>query len=1726
MPPEPFPWDRKDFRKHDRSASDARLGAGGLGGGGPHKWREQPHHPHAPPPYHQQQQQRWYSDFRSPRLLPHGHNKQGGWPVYSEDAGQGFMPLGSRYADRDLEDENCRSFGSRGDGRYIRNSRENRGSFTQKDWKAPSWESAAVPNAPGEPMAEVNNLRSIENTQPCHNRSSRSSYASHPPLGSVSLSDQSQTQFLVEEKKNGGTTDQTTDKGEESEKENCLKSLDWEPLKRSRVGSLSSRSSCISHSTSSKGLGLDSIEVLAEVQPKNTTLDQSPSVNIVCVRSNSPAQSDETGSRKKPRLGWGEGLAKYEKKKVEGPEDGTSKNELDLSATSTESPLSQSANMLEKSPILESFWECASPATPSSVACSSSPGVIEEKSVKDARADRDIANVSYSPSIASVGYYGGPTLNLEKLELESIANLSSLISELVQPNAPSSAETGSMQMTPMNKLLIWKVDILKALEMTESEIESLETDFKSLIDEPGICCSHPAGPRSLAGEQHSKPCEVLDTASICGVWHDSSQIVSSGEMIVKDASVGLEGGPVLSKDEDIDSPGSATSKFVDVLPAIFHSKKAKISEGAKNVEVDNSGGLDKKCLKNFFSSQESLGYVNHLVLNGHTSREDLVDISNVYCDVDNLCRSILSSNSDAAGRASEQLSKLLPQQCLFDRSNESIVSLQRNSCVVKERFLKRKQSLQFKEKVLAVKFKVFQHFWKEGRLISIRTLRGKTRKKFDLSRNGQKRSRSQVSSYAGGPQAVPADEVIKFVNDLLSKLAFKPYRDTLKMPALILDKQVKLSRFISNNGLVEDPCAVEKERSTVNPWTAEEAEIFIKKLAAFGKDFRKIASFLDHRTVADCIEFYYKNHKSKCFEETRHNFGFVKQRKCQTTYLVASGKRRNPELTAASLDILGAASEIVAKIDDDMDFRQIFPSRSSFGVYSSCGAPRVVDHQLKGSNSMDMDNNERETEAADVLAGICGSLSSEAMSSSITSSFDLGDSHQDPRCPRISPSIKRLLTPEDVDGECSDESCSELNLSDNWSDEEKSIFIQAMSSYGRDFVMVSQCVRTKSIDQCKVFFSKAKKCLGLDLIQPGAGTASGDVDGCDSEIDDGCAMETCSGICNNSSECDIKEDFPPPGKKLNSESDMVNMGPDFKTSKRNNGLGPLGSTTVRLVLENSSIVGGHGDDKPVTDFNQHGEGQNGTVNVSFVSVQEPQTMAAASNMETEQGVEEEENLGMANRPNEVENRPLVKVSGGHCAEENQCQGPLLPEDNLSSRGANSCEVNDITSEVDEKKFEPQLDGSVSHASVDAHSSAHADKNSDNPKKADVETCSTENSCAGSLPQNGHLASVTSSTLFSVPPIKYKKSATNNPLLPVDASGIDDAHSLNIGSTGDCRQHLLSYSMSSTESFQILQGYPVSLQTMKGTNGDVSCEKLTLPNVPVRDENLKSDRHADFLLQRCKEARESNVAFPPLERGRDHSRPQSGCSAAGEKAPRNGDVKLFGKILSSSQQKPIESAEDKSSHDHRIRLESLNLKLSSEQKASIDFRQSNFDCNNYVPAESMPVRRFGYWDGNRIQTGTPLSPMPDSALLLAKYPAAFSNLAVPLLHGAVRSRDSTIDGMSGFRDHQGSRNRELQPSSIDIKQPQDNVLSEMQRRNEFNAASGMQQGRGMPGAHVAGQGGVLFGGQCSSLSDPVAAIKMHYAKAEQLRMQGGNVVNEGDRRMSSSSSSSCSRDVGR
>nr|KYP74711.1 Nuclear receptor corepressor 1 [Cajanus cajan] len=1283
MPPEPLPWDRKDFfkeRKHERSESLGSVA----------RWRDSSHH---------RDFNRWGSaEFRRPP----GHGKQGGWHLFSEESAHGYG-ISRSSSDKILEEDSRPSI-SRGDGKYGRSSRDNRGPFGQRDWRGHSWEpNNGSLSFPRRPPDANNDTRAVDDAL---------AYSSHPHSDFGNAWDQHH--MKDQHDKMGGANGLGA--GPRCDRENSLG--DWKPLKWTRSGSLSSRGSGFSHSSSSRSMGgADSHEMKAEFQPKSAAANESHSGEAAaCATSSLP--SEDATSRKKPRLNWGEGLAKYEKKKVEVPDTNANKDGPVLSAGNTEPCNFLSPSLVEKSPKVAGFSECASPATPSSVACSSSPAGMDDKLFgKTANVDNDVSNLTLSPAPVSENHLQRFSFNLEKFDIGSLNNLGSSIIELVQSDDPTSVDSGPMRSNAINKLLIWKADISKVLEMTESEIDLLENELKSLKSKSVNTCPSVKG---------LVPCTTRKAATVSAC-------------------------------------------------------------------VDGNTCMEQK---------------------------DSMDV---------LYNTIISSNKESANRASEVFAKLLPNDCC----KIGKMGASSDPCThtfIMEKFAEKKRFARFKERVIALKFRALHHLWKEDmRLLSIKKCRPKSHKKNELSVrttcNGSQKNRSSLRSrfpFPAGNQLslVPTSEIISFTSKLLSESQVKVQRSTLKMPSLILDEKEKItSKFVTSNGLVEDPLAIEKERTMINPWTSEEREVFLEKFAAFGKDFRKIASFLDHKTTADCVEFYYKNHKSDCFEKLKkQNVDKLGKSFSAKTDMVASGKKWTRELNAASLEILSAASLMADGI----------------AVKASRG-----EDFIEKSSSFDILGDERETAAAaDVLAGICGSLSSEAMSSCITSSVDPVEGNRDRKFLKVSPLCKPPMTPDvtqDIDDEtCSDESCGEMDPID-WTDDEKAAFLQAVSSFGKDFAKIARCVRTRSEEQCKVFFSKGRKCLGLDLMRPipeNVGSpVNDDANGGESDTDDACVVETGSAETNGT-EVDLED--------ANVVLDVCAINSESERDSRQ----------ATIIMSDSTEVGKDKANKL---------GGEASELISAPDVSEP------------------------------------------------CESNSVAEDRV------------VISEV--------------------------------------------------------------------------------------SSG--------------------------------------------GLGNELERQRVSSPSCLDRDNKHEADSGTELPLLSQK-----------IEQVDGHTKTLQ--SSDSDKTSRNGDVKLFGKILtnSSSAQKPSVGAKGSEENDGNLKI----LK---------------FDRSDYVGLENVPMRSYGYWDGNRIQTG--LSSLPDSAILLAKYPAAFSNY--PTSSAKLEQQPS----LQAF-----SKNNERLLN--DVKHCQD-VFSEMQRRNGFEAISSLQQqGRGMMGMNGVGRPGIVVGGSCSGVSDPVAAIKMHYSNS--------------------------------
>lgn len=1577
MPPEPLPWDRKELfrdRKHG-AAHD-------FAGGGPpsSRWRDSSSSSSSYGGSRNNNNNnnnnsdfspRWgfpSSDFRRPP----GHGKQGGWHMYSEDHG---YPT-PRSADRFLDDNMFRPSGMRGDGRYGRFYRENRPSFGQKDWRGHSWESNHHHSGPvnGVGRPHIGNDQRLVGVSPMR--------ASHPHSDP-------RDQFQAKEQPDKTSEANVSGVGERVDKENLLGSLNWKPLKWSRSGSLASRGSGFSHSSSSKSTGGESNDVKGDLPPKSVTPLQSPSGDAVASVP-SVAPPEETSSRKKPRLGWGEGLAKYEKKKVDVPEDNVNKAAGNANSVSSVEPShSLASNLADKSPKVLGFSDCSSPATPSSFACSSSPGLDDKTYGKTGDADGDASNFSVSSMPVPESQLEGPHFRLEKLELKSITNLGSLLNELLQADDQCSMDSGFMRSSAFNKLLLWKGDISKTLELTETEIDSLENELTSLKSGSVQSFHCPAS-------SNSGPADYKDGPSDGQTIFPRPQpleVVSNGDIIWENRLPCDDAGGVQAerKDVDIDSPGTATSKFVEEAPV----QKSDFFDVCKN-SCEETGFVESS--KSTMDEGTSCQGLDKSVVQVSNSLAIGIEQPGACNKIeDSIYDTILASNKEFANRAADELLKLLP-------TCDISIEADRVSCVpadstIKEKFLRRKRSLRFKERVISLKYRAFHHLWKEDlRLLSLRSHRTKPPKKLDLSSRslqiGSQKHRSSIrsrfTSPAGSLSLVPTTEIINYTGKLLSDSHTKVYRSSLKMPSMILDEKEKMSRFVSSNGLVEDPCAVEKERTLINPWTSEEKEIFMDKLATHGKDFGKIASFLEHKTTADCIEFYYKNHKSECFEKIK-KLEVKKQAKplSSNTYLVTSGKKWSREINAASLDILGAASVIAAQADQALETSKLLLGKSI--NRKSRGSDGIIESLSSFYGAED----ERETAAADVLAGICGSLSSEAMSSCITSSVDPGEGNQDWKHQKVGSSVRRPLTPEvtqNVDDDtCSDESCGEMDPAD-WTDDEKSLFVQAFSSYGKDFLMISRCVRTKSRDQCKVFFSKARKCLGLDTLHTGSGGggihASSDTNGGGSDTEDAGIVETGSIVCSDKSGSRIDEDLLHVNQDVSKPEANV---AELSMLEENCGPGQLDHNDAGLELEDS-LPHGH----------------------------------------------------LANMSDPIACGGVVDV---------------LVKDLATAVDTQRSEVH-LTIQDDKKKVNTAIFKSAEFA---PHDSGVA---------MDIEAAS------------GTSDSISEVNLSSAP--------------VVFASGGNVHHHLQSGSS----------MMSQVEVHRDLKGFPLDLSI-----------KADLHDVITHSETIDHSFQNSFLRKCSRTISHNSVAELPLQQSEDEF--GSSCSSKTDKPCRNGNVKLFGQILSkpSSSDKPTSNVvHDEKAKHHSASGGNFDMKLAANQDLKGHSACFADDHNSFLGLENVPIRSYGFWDGTKIQTGFPT--LQDSALLLAKYPSAFSTYSItspkseqqPLQAAAVNGKECNLNGACVFSPREFSssnsgsvidytvlRNQEgLQPFRLDMKQRPQDVLPEVQR-NGFEALP--QQGKGMVKLNVV-QGGEILGGSCTGISDPVAALKLHYASASQQYSGGG------------------------
>ncbi|CAH8649987.1 unnamed protein product [Schistosoma guineensis] len=129
-----------------------------------------------------------------------------------------------------------------------------------------------------------------------------------------------------------------------------------------------------------------------------------------------------------------------------------------------------------------------------------------------------------------------------------------------------------------------------------------------------------------------------------------------------------------------------------------------------------------------------------------------------------------------------------------------------------------------------------------------------------------------VSNLTDGSQTTPYDAI-----EEMNKL--KEYAID---PPVMLALWQRRYQFICESGLVTDCRAQLQENQDLSKWSEEEKQIFKERYLATPKNFTSIASYLERKSVADCIHYYYLSKKKEGYKQLLKKHNARRRRAAQT----------------------------------------------------------------------------------------------------------------------------------------------------------------------------------------------------------------------------------------------------------------------------------------------------------------------------------------------------------------------------------------------------------------------------------------------------------------------------------------------------------------------------------------------------------------------------------------------------------------------------------------------------------------------------------------------------------------------------------------------------------------------------------------------------------------------------------------------------------------------------
>lgn len=324
----------------------------------------------------------------------------------------------------------------------------------------------------------------------------------------------------------------------------------------------------------------------------------------------------------------------------------------------------------------------------------------EDKVLETVKMNGHIDNLSNLPVSGSQSANRGFSADVEKLDESSVAGMDPSLVQLLHSNGISLVP-GSPGSTSVDKLPHMKDDVLEALMKIECEIDSLETELKSIGSESGVVCTNSIS-SSFTVKNYGSYCTGQDDVASLILQPAPLQVVSPGDTSNEEICH--------VKGAHSDSNVTATSNTF-VKDTHLQNDNAALSAVTEMVKVVSGCGIQETAKP--FENVKHPG-----------------DAESKLCDL------ILSSNKEYAHLSSAEVfnNLLIKDLDKLDVAKVGKLSCCQDDSKTREKFIQRKRFLIFKERALALKFKAFHHLWqKDMCVLSLRKNRLKTLKKLESS---------------------------------------------------------------------------------------------------------------------------------------------------------------------------------------------------------------------------------------------------------------------------------------------------------------------------------------------------------------------------------------------------------------------------------------------------------------------------------------------------------------------------------------------------------------------------------------------------------------------------------------------------------------------------------------------------------------------------------------------------------------------------------------------------------------------------------------------------------------------------------------------------------------------------------------------------------------------------------------------------------------------------------